>query len=275
MWEQLVQSPNISKLTTLRIPILDHNSSRSDHLIGQDLISLLTSPMMSNDLIELDLYNVCTAITDDVIETIFTTRVIPGDETSPLKFGKLQKLCCSKSQIGVRGINAIVQNLPQLTQLDLSYCKNFDDAAITALIIGDDERPHHHHHHPTSPALPNLTHLYLFHNASITNKGCLRLSQSQLLDQLVVLNLDLGPQQPHHRPRRSSPTTTIVGFKTILTTPLFSNMEWFGLPDKIVNGNCSPSSIIDIKTFIHLDHTIISQQTSQLLDRYGIQFQTK
>ena len=213
LWQQFIQSPNLSNLVTFTLPKLFKNIDHH-HWTEKDVISLFTSPMMSNDLVELNLISCYSAITDDVIETIFTTRVIPGDKTSPLKFGQLEWLYCFQTQIGARGIAAIVQNLPQLAHLGLGHCENFDDEAMVAL-IGDE------HTDPLQPypALPNLTYLSLL-NPSMTDQGCIELSKSQLLDQLEYLEMFSWFQSRQ----------TQIGDTAILATPLYSNMKQFRSP---------------------------------------------
>ena len=200
--------------------------------------------MMSNDLVELNLVSCEGSITDDVIETIFTTRVNPGDETSPLKFGKLQRLYCRDSSIGARGVHTIVQNLPHLTHLYLPNSKDFDVAM--AALIGDE---HVDPLHPY-PALPNLVCLSLY-GSSITNPGYIELSKSQLLDQLEYLNLF---SHPHPGPIQ-------IGETALLTTPLYSNMRTFRSPadvdyhrnfpqsthQHLSNANNDISSYIDLR----------------------------
>ena len=124
-----------------------------------DLIEMLTSPSVFNNLIELDLgaYHdpmdedemdedemdedgINQAETNqaetnqaetneegmdeeglrmnDVVEILCNQRVIPGDQTSPLKFGKLQTL--KISVFNVDSIEPIVNNLKQLTNLCLA-----------------------------------------------------------------------------------------------------------------------------------------------------------
>ena len=204
--------------------------------------------MMSNDLVELKPSCYGRSTTDDVIETIFTARVIPGDETSPLKFGKLQRLHCHYSKIGARGINAIVQNLPQLTHLDLTICKTFDDAAMTmTALIGDE------HVDPLQPypALPNLIYLSL-RGSSITDQGCIELSKSQLLDQLEYLTLKCLVERG----------TTQIGETALLTTPLYSNMRKFATPQGLSSNDNPPQkhlSNADNNFHNYFDSTKIDQ----------------
>ena len=183
------QSPIISNLTHFRLPLflvdriyrLGEEGGRFYKWTTNLIESILTSPLMSNNLIELEI-NICSPfvpfITDQLLETLLTTRVIPGDESSPLKFGKVQKLNLGWSSIGARGVELIVQNLKELTHLNLWGNRNINDAAITAL-IGDErvdlQFPY--------PSLPNLIELDL-HRCSITDNGWMELSKSQLLRQL-------------------------------------------------------------------------------------------
>ena len=180
--ERFAQSPNLSNLTTLVIPRLNN------HLWStQALESLLTSPTMSNDLIHLDLTS-CTkkVVTDDFMQSIITARVVPGDETTPLKYGKLRELVIMDSKVSHRTMTLIAQNLPQLTHLEMSLCQEINDEAITAL-IGDE---HHDPRYPT-PVLSNLRSLRLFF-CRITSKSFEQLAKSQLLDQLESLDLGLN-----------------------------------------------------------------------------------
>ena len=223
---RFAQSPNLSNLTNFKIPDL----VRHEKWTHQQFVSLFTSPMMSNDLLQFDIDRwACSVnITDDWMETILTARVIPGDETSPLKFGKLQKLNLSRSQVGHRTIELIVQNLPYLTHLQLEECSNITDTAIAALIGHEHVDPKHPY-----PTLPNLTHLNL-NSCPITGQGWIELSNSQLLDQLEDLNLgDDGDEDPDERA------------DIIVKTPLFSNMKSMYLPTE-------PS--IDKEDLGHLDN---------------------
>ena len=223
--ERLEQSPNLSNLTNFSIPrLVGHQWTH------QQLVSLFTSPMMSNDLVELDLSLSIDLITDDFMEAILTARLIPGDETSPFKFGKLQKLQLSSAHVGPRTIELIVQNLPHLIHLDLSCCRDITDAAITALIGHEHDDPHSPY-----PALPNLTHLDLY-ACPLTEQGLTELSKSQLLDQLNELNLPRLPNQYQ------------IAF---MTTPLFSNMRSLRLR--------SDGDKIDTKPFNHLQNCNILQ----------------
>ena len=188
--QRYAQSPILSNLTDFSLPNLfvqvgSHLRLSAQHYYTwtmNDIESILTSPMMSNNLIELDLSDARSAVNDQLLETILTMRVIPGDESSPLKFGNVQKLNLQRSSIGARGVELIVQNLKELTHLDLSYNRNIDDEAITAL-IGDE----HVDLQFPSPSLPNLIDLHL-HFCAITDNGCMKLSKSQLLHQLKGLS---------------------------------------------------------------------------------------
>ena len=71
------------------------------------------------------------------------------------------------------------------------------------------------------PALPNLVHLSLM-DSSITDPGCIKLSQSQLLDQLEYLDVASS----------SEPRLIQIGNATLLTTPLYSNMKKFRSPNE-------------------------------------------
>ena len=50
----------------------------------------------------------------NVIETICTARVNPGDERSPLKYGKLRKLNFDHTNITDAEIKLLVENLTEL-----------------------------------------------------------------------------------------------------------------------------------------------------------------
>ena len=186
---------------------------------------------MSNDLVELDFSLQKDVCSDDLMETILTARVIPGGETSPLKFGQLQSLDLRGTNVGRRTIELIVKNLPQLANLKLLSCDNITDTAITAL-IGDE---HDDIKYPY-PALPNLTRLDLF-GCPITEKGLIELSKSQLLDQLEGLSIYLKnrPQSNVHR-------------DAILKTPLFSNMKSIFFPKS------RDQPAIDTTSLPHLDN---------------------
>ena len=231
--KRFAQSPNLSNLTKFTTPALIRRRwSR------EDLESLFTSPTMSNDLIELKINSRNGDITDDLMETILAARVVPGDETSPLKYGKLQKLDLSDSHIGPRTVELIVQNFPHLTHLDLCCCEKINNDAITALIghEHDDIRD-------PSPALPNLRSLDIS-QCSITSKGLIELSKSQLLDQLEHLNF------------RGDDRARDVGEGTgaIAKTPLFSNME------SIIWNQPVHHFAVDISSCPHLDNCKVSQR---------------
>ena len=208
VFKRFVQSPNLSNLTCFQIPFMYEYEWTN----GEDLKSLLTSPTMSNDLTSLRFpYNCCSIVTDDLIEAILTAHVIPGDETSPLKYSKLQKLEFERAKIGPRSIELIVKYLPRLTHLNLERCKNINDAAITALIATEHEDLHYPY-----PVLSNLIYLNL-ESCPITDQGCIALSKSQLLDQLEWLNSKqfAGP-----------PSYTNLGLEALLIkTKSFSNLK--------------------------------------------------
>ena len=87
-WKQFIQSPNLSNFVTFTLPWLYYNNVLHEWT-EQDAISLLTSPMMSNGLVELNISAGRGSITDDVIDAIFTARVMPvgigvGGDISPL-----------------------------------------------------------------------------------------------------------------------------------------------------------------------------------------------
>ena len=208
-WKEFIMGPNLSNLTRFTAPSTGFHAGRIYELSLKDLVALLTSPMMSNDLTELAIWRDggATKINDETLEQIFTARVVPGDKTTPLKFQQLKRLeLSSAGPIGARGVAAIVQNLPKLTHLDLENGST-DDDAINELVRHEDDNPLY-----PSPALPNLTHLNLTGN-SLTHVACELLSRSQLLDQLEVLKLS-----QNNRIQWS-------GMEKLLTSPLLSNMK--------------------------------------------------
>ena len=233
--QQLAQSPNLSKLTSFALPQL--NRPWTSHQI----LTLLTSPMMSNDLVNLDLSNcrdqilrgnLPSNLTDDVLETILRTRTIPTDPNSPLKYGKLKQLRLFRAPIGPRGIKAIVNNLPPLTELYIESCREVNDEAVT-IIIGHE---HDDLKHPL-PALPNLTHLTL-PGSTITNNSLIQLSKSQLLDQLEHLSLS------------SIDSVNAIGVSILLHhSKLFSNIKMLQLP--------VPRSQLGSRPLPHLDNCYI------------------
>ena len=204
---------------------------------------------MSNDLIKLDL-SYCEELDDDLLVQILTTRVHKpngddddgndnGNNNTPpplFKFGKLRQLILSSTGIGSGCITTIIQTLPELTHLDLSYNPevNADDvltALATSLLYlpadqqqqlwgddGDDDDDyyllqHRQYYHYYSP-LPNLIDLNL-RSCFISNQGLITLSQSQLLDQLEVLSLGDGSSI-----HRSDYDNLLLD-----ATALFSNMK--------------------------------------------------
>ena len=215
--DQFSQSPNLSNLTGFEIPqIVGYKWTH------QTLQSLLTSPIMSNDLVSLEFPSHCSDIvTDELIEVILTAHTIPGDETSPIKFGKLQKLDLSKTKVGSRSIELIVKHLPHLTHLSLERCENINDAAVTALIANEHEdlcSPY--------PVLENLIELVLT-DCPISDQGCITLSKSQLLDQLERLDLNSYPN--YDEDGNDEDGFTDIGLETIFKTKLFSNMKFLDI----------------------------------------------
>jgi hypothetical protein len=186
VFETLIQSPLLSHLEIFPRDIIHR-------LTSDQLVSILSSTNMSNDLIELDLDGFEDPV-KDVVKTLCTQRIIPGDETSPLKFGKLRKLNLSYTDVDDDDVELIVANLTQLTHLELVDWVDHDnpltltdkltDKTITALLSTESNNPCY-----PDTSLPNLIHLSI-NGSQITDKGWIQLSQSQLLDQLEYLNVD-------------------------------------------------------------------------------------
>ena len=155
--QQFLQLPFLSNLQHFPFPLSDMDPN--------DLITILSSPMMSNNLIELD-FSHCDDPVKDVIKTICTTGTNPDDETSPLKYGKLRKLVFPQVDTA-SDIQLIVDNLTQLTHLDLGTpwdeVEPFMDKIITALTATERSEPNHPY-----ISLPDLTHLDIG-SCAITN----------------------------------------------------------------------------------------------------------
>ena len=135
---------------------------------------------------ELD-FSQCPYPLPDLIETICTTRINPNDETSPLKYGKLRQLRFYDTEVTDYEVKLIVENLTDLTHLELGYssCRRrvVTDKTITALLA--TERADLAYPYIT---LPNLTHLDL-RSSGITSGGLIELSKSRLFSQLEELDV--------------------------------------------------------------------------------------
>lgn len=97
----------------------------------------LSSPPLSNDLVGLDLRHyypdqLDEIRLDDIITTLCTQRILPGDETSPLKFGNLRKLDLRGKTVSEDVIELAIKTLSQLTHLTLP--KNATDRTIDTLV---------------------------------------------------------------------------------------------------------------------------------------------
>jgi hypothetical protein len=220
-------------------------------LTSDQLVSILSSPNMSNDLIEFDLSQSLSPV-KDVVKTLCTQRIIPGDETSPLKFGKLRKLNLSYTDVDDDDVELIVANLTQLTHLELVKWSGIPitDKTITALLSTELNNPCYPY-----TSLPNLIHLSI-NGSRITDKGWIQLSQSQLLDQLKYLSVNQeGPrlreilQQMLNGEILELPPR----FKCLFTTSLVSNLRTMN------SDYLSPFELSDLKKkdatlFQYLDH---------------------
>lgn len=156
----LLRSPIISNLNNFPLTISENPSY--DFLRGDELIKMLSSSNMTNNMTRLNLSNYPDDSIHDVIKTLCTARVIPDDETSPLKFGQLQRLILSGTQVDDDDVELIVNNLPQLTHLKLGGTSDepmqtsLTDRTITTLLASERADPCH----PIT-SLPNLIHLDL------------------------------------------------------------------------------------------------------------------
>jgi hypothetical protein len=243
VFEIIIQSPLISHLELFPRDII-HD------LTSDQLVSILSSPNMSNDLIELNL-NDLEAPVKDVVKALCTQRIIPGDETSPLKFGKLRKLNLSWTDVSDDDVELIVANLSQLTHLELiNWSTNVTDKTITALLSTERNNPCY-----PSTSLPNLIHLSI-RGSQITDKGWIQLSQSQLLDQLEYLNVDQeGPSlgQILRQMLNGEILELPPRFKCLFTTPLVSNLRTMSL-DYLLPDELSDLKKKDATLFQYLDH---------------------
>ena len=212
--EQFLQLPFLSNLQHFPFPLrrLDPN----------DLVTIFSSPMMSNNLIELDFSNYRYPL-QDLIKTICTTRINPTDETSPLKYGKLRKLDLSLTDVTDDDIQFIVENLTELTHLSLGGSPGrrrhlITNQTITALLATECAEPYHPY-----TTLPNLIHLDL-HSSGITHAGIIQLSKSQLFSQLEELDVGDCHGQRGDEGRQSPP-----GLFALLKNSHISNLKTLGL----------------------------------------------
>ena len=236
--QQFLQLPFLSNL--------QHFPFTLGAMFSSQLLTILSSPKMSNNLIELDLSCYDYPI-KDVIKAICTTRVNPGDETSPLKYGKLRKIRLSGTQVADDDIQLIVENLTGLTHLNVSSGDNDDnddddddnlitDKTITTLLA--TERAHLAYPYTT---LPNLTHLGLSASA-ITSNGLMELSKSQLFSQLEELDVSRCQTEPWNDPEDPA---LPPGLLALLTNPRVSNLRLLRLYGII-------GDHIDLEEFRHL-----------------------
>lgn len=214
VWEQMAQSPTLSNLTHFSF-----STPRHPFLTPQLLQSILSSPTMSNDLIELELTN-NDQVNDETLHILSTTTVnsstpnnnnhdpnySPTTTTTSLKYAKLQKLIISFNQVGDRGVKSIADNLSQLVELDLSSNRRITDASITSLIAAEHNDPLYPY-----PSLPSLTRLDMY-GCLFSHEGCIALSKSQLLDQLEFLEL-------------SGTRIKTSGTRALLSSRLVSNLH--------------------------------------------------
>ena len=247
-WESVLTEPCFSNLKELKIesnelkplnhftpdqflklhflPNIERFPFRLNQFDQHDLVRILSSPKMSNNLIEFNLWGYKYPVSE-VIKTLCTQRVIPGDETSPLKYGKLKKLHLGFTGVTDADVELIVANLTQLTHLNLSQepdrflVRTITDKTITTLLATEHGNPDHPY-----TSLPNLVHLDLM-GTGITCNGLVQLSKSQLLDQLETLHLDQTSVLPWRDVRQPAPP----GLHALLTTPRVSNLKRLFLHD--------------------------------------------
>ena len=166
-----------------------------------------------------------------MVKTICTTRTDPDDETSPLKYGKVRKLIFNRTpNVTSDDIKLIVENLTELTHLDLEYLAGVvTDQTITALLATEHVDPAY-----PSTTLPNLTHLNLC-GSSLTCEGLMALSQSSLFSQLEYLNLAGSAVGPWNI-RDSGPLPP--GLQALLANSRVTNLQHLNLRDLIEPPNC-------------------------------------
>ena len=244
-FDLFIQSPILSNLETLAF---DRQFRLG--LTSAQWVSLLSSPMFSNNLIQLD-FSHCTFPMGDVIKTLCTQRVIAGDETSPLKYGKLQKLDLSSTQITADDIGLVVENLTQLTSLSVHRAhvgkdkKAANDETLAALLSTEIANPYYPY-----PSLPNLVKLDVS-SCDLSSEFFIQLSKSQLLDQLERLDVS-GCLGLFDWDQDITP-----GLHALLTTPNVSNLKELVvyLPPKPEFDNLKKD---DCAIMSHLDNCTVS-----------------
>ena len=196
----MAQSPNISNLTRLTLTGAVHGAIIS---CGSEALStLFASNKMSNGLVDLDLS--FSGIDHAILQQISALRIDPTDPTSPLKYANLTKLNVSDAPVDSSGIKAICDNFTELVELDLSNLHNGPTQGITDTALS----------HIIHSNLHNLTKLHLG-LSPITVNGFQQLAESQLLDQLKVLDCSDG-------------YSLALGITHILKSPLVSNLTSLG-----------------------------------------------
>jgi hypothetical protein len=249
LFETFIQSPFVSNLEILPSEIVRG-------LSVDQLVSMLSSPNMSNNLIELDLHNYGDPV-KNVIITLCTQRIIPGDESSPLKFGKLRKLNLSCTHVDDDDVKLVVMNLTQLTHLVLNKdgwrLNPFTDKTITALLSAERADPFY-----PSPSLPNLIHLSI-RGSKITHSGLTQLSQSQLLDQLEYLDVSEGLLLGDGNNLRGQLLALVSpGLQSLLTTSVVSNLKYLKLV-KLLSHHLGDLQKKDEALLKYLDHCHVEQ----------------
>lgn len=210
----LAESPTFSRLKLLHLSF-----DRDQPPCNQETIKqLFTSPMMSNQLVDLELSR-C-QVGDNNLKLLTTQRVNDNDPTSPLKFQHLEKLSLIRCGLETKAIG-YVQQLHNLTHLNLFLNELGENALFTllggddALNTGADGADEIEPSLSVTHALPKLVSLDLG-MSQIGPKGGLQLAQSQFLDQLHHINL----------------YGNILGdecVKAMLSTALVSNLNYMGL----------------------------------------------
>ena len=230
--EQFLQLPFLSNLERFPFPLRD--------LDPNDLVTIFSSPMMSNNLSALD-FSRCEYPLQDLIKTICTTRINPDDETSPLKYGKIRELEFYDTEVTDDDVQLIVENLTELTHLKAMNDLLITDKTITTLLATE-------HADPVYPytTLPNLTHLDLDGSANTSN-GLIQLAQSQLFSQLEYLNVGYCDAERWHEDGQQLPPYLLA----LLTNSRRSNLKELDLRGFI-------STSIDLKEMPeiakHFDH---------------------
>ena len=226
-FQTFIQSPTLSHLQSLNLAQFHYYESQfwgPDHFAA-----ILSSSMMSNDLVELNLSYYQYPL-NDVVKILCTQPTIPRDPTAPLKFGKLRKLFLLSTNANDADLKLIVDNLKGLTHIDLSQPDETADPIITdktiaALLSTERNDPYHLY-----TSLPDLVSLKLA-GCSIGPRGCVALSKSQLLDQLEVLDLSNNPPITFDaHPFNNAPRgQTKNGPQQLLTTLFVSNLKTLNL----------------------------------------------